>query len=84
VEIEKMIRIRGAAFQFNLKTAHDPQNIKIIKKILKNENFVLLGIGCDHSNLNINDISASLTRLKNALGDRTFLEIVISSKKFLS
>ena len=83
-EIKKMLRIKGAAFQFNIKTAFEPQNIAIIKRIIKNGNYVLLGTNSNHDNLNINDVNINLRKLKNTLGEHAFLEIIINSKRFLS
>ena len=83
-EIEKMLRIKGAAFQFNIKTAFEPQNIAIIKRIIKNGNYVLLGTNSNHDNLNISDVNINLRKLKNTLGEHAFLEIIINSKRFLS
>lgn len=84
LEIEKMLRIKNSAFQFNIKNSFEPQNIKIIKKILKNNNTVLLGTGCTHDYLNIKEIKTGIEKLKKAIGEKTFLEIILKAKRFLS
>ena len=83
-EIEKMLRINGAAFQFNIRSAFEPQNVKIIKKILSNGNTVLLGTNCKHDFLNVKEINRSIEKLKKAVGEEMFLKIILNSKKFLS
>ena len=83
-EIRKMLRIKGAAFQFNVKTAHDPKNIRLIKRILNEGNTVLLGTNCNHDSLNINEISQGIDRFKREITEKTYREIIINAKKFLN
>ena len=83
-EINRLINIKGAAFQFNVKTAHDPKNIRLIKRILNEGNTVLLGTNCNHDSLNINEISQGIDRFKREITEKTYREIIINAKKFLN
>lgn len=80
-EIEKMIRIKNAMFQFNIKSLSDPDVIKIIRKIVSNEKVVLFGTSCDHLSLNIKDISSKIEKFRDEISDATYRNIVISAKK---
>jgi len=82
-EIEKMLRIKGAAFQFNIKNICERQNLKLIKKILKEENTVLLGTNCSHEHLNVNEIAACIQKFKRAITDTVYRDIVINAGRFL-
>ena len=84
IEIDKMIRIKGSAFQFGLKTICEPQNLHLIKKIIKQGNTVLLGTGCKRESLNIRELSHNLNSFRNAVSDSVFREIVVNAKKLLN
>ena len=80
-EIEKMIRIKNAMFQFNIKSLPDPDVIKIIRKITSNGNIVLFGTNCDHFSLNIKEMSNIIEVFRSKISDTTYRNIVISAKK---
>jgi hypothetical protein len=81
-ELEKLLRIPKAAFQFNIGSINLSENISTVKKILKNGNTVLLGTGCTHSNLNKAEILKSLDDLRRSLNDEEYMTLVIRSHKF--
>lgn len=82
VELEKIMRIKGAAFQFNIKNAYDPCSIKLIKRILSNGNTVLIGTGSDHDSLNVREIMINIEKFRRKISEKTFLEIILKAKKF--
>ena len=82
-EIEKMIRIKNAAFQFNIRTIYNENNINLIKKILKCNNTILLGTNSDHNNLNIAEINKSLEKFKKKITADIYNYILVSSRKFI-
>ena len=81
-EIEKLLRISRAAFQFDISSIYLPENIITIKNILKNGNTVLLGTGFTHSKLNRSIISKSLEKLKKSLSSEEYMTLVVRSHKF--
>ena len=81
-ELEKLLRIPKAAFQFDIGSIDLSPNISAVKTILKNGNTVLLGTGCTHSNLNKSEISKNLDKLRKALGEEDYMTLVIRSHKF--
>lgn len=83
-EIDKMIRIKNAAFQFNIKSIYDNKNILLINKILKNNNTVLLGTNFNHQNLNIAQINISLDKFKRKISSDVYNYILLSSRKLIS
>ena len=83
-EINKLINIKGAAFQFGLKHATLPENIKTIKQLLKNGNTVLIGTSCSHSNFNKLEIDQKLKQLKRLLGDDYYMTLVLRARTFIS
>ncbi len=83
-EINRLIGIKGAAFQFDLSRAVLPQCIKTIKQILRNGNTVLIGTSCDHSNLNKYEIDKNLKALKKLLGDDYYMTLVLRARSFPS
>ena len=81
--IKKLIRIKGAVFQFSLKNESFEENISLIKQIYANDKTVLLGTGCDHNDFNKSVIVRNLKILKNNLGADAYTDIVLRSHGFL-
>ena len=81
-EIKKLINIKGAAFQFDLKHSLLPENINAIKQILKNGNTVLTGTSCDHSNLNKIEIGNNIKILKKMLGEEYYITLILRARSF--
>ena len=82
-EVERLINIKGAAYQFGLKSIVYKENIMLIKEIMDNGNTVLLGTDFDHSMLNKENILYYLEHLKRALPDGYYQRIIIDSHKFI-
>ena len=83
-EINKLINIKGSAFQFSIKHAVMPENVKIIKQILKNGNTVLLGTSCDHANLNKTNIDKNIKAIKKLLGEDYYMTLILRARTFPS
>ena len=83
-EINRFIGIKNAAFQFSLSHAILPQNVKIIKKILKSDNTVLLGTACDHSDLNKLQIAKNIKALQGLLGEEDYIKLILKARAFPS
>ena len=83
-DINKLINIKGAAFQFSLKHSVLPKNIKIIKQILRNGNTVLIGTSCDHSQLNKSDLLKNINLMKKLLGEDFYMTLVLRARAFAS
>ena len=81
-EIDKFISIKNSAFQFDLSCAVLPQNIKLIKQILKSGNTVLIGTSRDHSSLNKSEIDKNIKLLKKSLGDSYYMTLVLRAHAF--
>ena len=81
-EINKLINIKGAAFQFGLKHAALPENIKTIKQILRNGNTVLLGTSCNHYHFNQADIDKNIKSIKKLLGDDLYMTLILRARAF--
>ena len=81
-ELEKLFRIPKAAFQFDIGSINLSQNISAVKRILKNGNTVLLGTGCEHSNINKTPILKNLDKLRKSLDEEEYMTLVIRSHKF--
>ena len=81
-EINKLINIKGAAFQFGLKHSILPENIKIIKQILRNGNTVLIGTSCDHANFNKSEMHQNLKIMKKLLGDDYYFTLILRARAF--
>lgn len=83
-EINRLINIKGAAFQFDLSHSVLPQCIKTIKQILKNGNTVLIGTSCDHSSFNKAEIDKKTKNLKKLLGNDYYMTLVLRARSFPS
>ena len=83
-EINKLINIKGAAFQLGLRHSVLPENIKIIKQILRAGNTVLIGTSCDHSSLNKSEIAKNIKLLKKSLGEDHYMTLVLRARAFVS
>ena len=83
-EINRLVSIKGAAFQFDLSNSLLPQNIKTIKRILNNGNTALIGTSCDHFNLNRSEIDRNTKALKKLLGDNYYMTLILRARSFLS
>lgn len=82
-DVEKLINIKGAAFQFSIKHANLPTNINLIKRILKIGSTVLLGSSCDHDNLNISEIEKNMKSLKRNLGEDLYVTLIMRAHSFI-
>ena len=82
-EVNKLINIKNAAFQFSLKSAVLPNNISHIKRILRNGNTVLIGSSCDHSNFNKVELKKNLTMLQKLLGNDYYMTLVMRARSFI-
>lgn len=83
IDINRIINIKGAAFQFTLNYIHLSRNIDTIKHILNNGGLVLLGTSCEHSYLNKSEIEKCLSYLKKQLGDDEYMNLIIKSRSLL-
>ena len=82
-DIEKLVNIKGAAFQFGIKHVNIPRNLELIKTMLKNGNAVLLGSSCDHDNLNVAEFEKNIKLLKRNLGEELYVTHVMRARSFL-
>ena len=83
-EVEKMIRIKNAAFQINIKALADEKIFRIINKILANGNTVLFGTNSSHSTLNIKEIVCNIEKFRKHISDESYRNIVISARNFFN
>ena len=81
--IQKLINIKGAAFQFPLNFTILSQNIDHIKTIVKNGGVILLGSSSDHFNLNIGEIAKCLEWLQKRLGTVEYTSMIIRARALL-
>lgn len=83
IDINRIINIKNAAFQFTLNGVALAKNINVIKHILNNGGLVLLGTSCEHSDLNRSEIEKCLKYLKKQLGDDEYMRLIIRSRSLL-
>jgi hypothetical protein len=81
--INRLIKIKGAAFEFSLRNENFERNIATIRKIYNTGNLVLFSTNCDHKNLNQKVVSDNLNKLKKELDEQIYLDIIIKSHVFL-
>ena len=81
--IDRLLNIKGAAFQFSTNATPTPESFELIKKILKSNNMVIFGTSSHHYDLNINMISKNISTLRNKLGDAVYFDMRIRSHRFL-
>ena len=82
-ELERIMKIKGAAFGFSLSSKCFTKSIETIKQIYGNGNFVLLSTSCEHDSFNISRISKNLAILRERLPSRIYLDIILKSHAFL-
>ena len=81
--VQKLINIKGAAFQFPLNFNILSLNIDHIKTIVKNGGIILLGSSSDHFNLNANEIAKCLEWLQKRLGENNFTSMILRARALL-
>ena len=81
--LERMIKIKGAAFQFSLNSKNFANYIDIIKQIHDNGNYALLSTSCEHDLFNKTRISGNLNLLRESLPSRVYLNIMLRAHSFL-
>ena len=82
-DINRIINIKGAAFQFSLDYISISQHINTIKYILNNGGLILLGSSSEHSTLNITEINKSLMHLKKHLGNNEYMNLIFRSRSLI-
>ena len=81
--IDKLLNIKGAVFQFSLSNDLTTKTVKLIKKMINNENVVIFGTCCQHYDLNPNTINGNICKLKKALGESDYLKMMLQIYRFL-
>ena len=82
-DIQRLINIKGAGYQFSLRSAIEPKNIDIIKHILNNGGVVLIGTALDHAQLNTKEIQNQLLKLKRLLGQDVYTGMILRARALL-
>ena len=82
-ELDKLIKIKGAAFQFSIRHSILPNNVPLIKHILNNGGIILLGTSCDHDNLNVSELTRSMKTLKKQLGNELYMTLIMRAHAFM-
>lgn len=83
IDINRIINIKGAAFQFSLDFNALSKNINTIKHILNNDGLILLGSSCQHAYLNKDEINKCLKYLRQQLGNDEYMKLIIKPRSLL-
>ena len=75
--VEKLLRIKGAAFQFSFRSLQEPAVLSVIQSLLKEHKTVLLGTEINApEKIGLYDLPFYLDRAKGFLGERDFRRLL--------